>query len=101
MHKLEVMFTDTIYRIVGDITIKNKSPTDGRRKIDISYGNKKTTNFDKVAIIQARQPLTPDAPYFLIEVQKCGKILCTNSIKNKHMFRSECNIICWYCTVRS
>jgi hypothetical protein len=71
------MFTDTIYRVVGDITIKSISSTDGiskGRKVEISYGNKKSTNLDKVAIVQSRQPLTCETPFFLIEVHKCGKI---------------------------
>ena len=65
-----------MYRIVGDIYFKGKTVTNGKlrgRKVDISYGSKKTTNFDNIAIIQARQPLTPESPYFVIEVHKCGK----------------------------
>ena len=69
--------TDVHYRILGDITVKGKAATQGfirGKKVDISYGNKKTTNFDKIAVIQARQPVTPESPYFLVEVHKCGKI---------------------------
>jgi len=72
------MFTDMPYRIVGDIIINAKTPASGRnkrKKVDISYGTKNTTNFDNVAIIQAHQPLTSEAPYFFLEVQKCGKTI--------------------------
>jgi hypothetical protein len=68
--------TDSRFRIVGDITVKTKSTTTGisrGKKIDIAYGNKKSTNFENISIIQSRQPLTPESPYFLVEVQKCGK----------------------------
>jgi hypothetical protein len=69
--------TDQRYRIVGDITVRGKSTTSHGiskgKKVDISYGNKKTTDFESVSIIQARQPLTPESPYFLVEVHKCGK----------------------------
>ncbi|CAF1096486.1 unnamed protein product [Adineta steineri] len=68
------MNTDTCYRIIGDIIIKNKSLTiDEIRKdktVDISYGNRKATNFNKIAIIQTLQPLTSKMPYFLIKVQR-------------------------------
>jgi hypothetical protein len=67
------MTTDARYRIIGDITIKSKTPISKGKKVEISYGNKDTTSFDNVAIIQTRQPLTPESPYFLIEIQKCGK----------------------------
>lgn len=73
------MPTDTFYRISGDIIIKNKTTTTtktGRnktKKVQLSYGTTKTTDFDNVAIIQTHKPLTPEAPYFLLEVQKCGK----------------------------
>jgi hypothetical protein len=63
---------------VGDIIINSKTPASGRstrKKVDISYGTKNTTNLDNVAIIQARQPLTSEAPYFFLEVQKCGKTI--------------------------
>jgi hypothetical protein len=74
------MNTDTCYRIIGDIIIKNKSLKNGIsqvKKVDISYGNKKSTNFDNIGIIQTRQPLTSNTPYFLVEVRNCGKmILC-------------------------
>ncbi|CAF3458282.1 unnamed protein product [Rotaria sp. Silwood1] len=62
---------DTRYRVVGDITIKSKTTTNGiikGKKVDISYGNKKTANFDTISIIQSLQPLTPESPYFLVEV---------------------------------
>ncbi|CAF0900115.1 unnamed protein product [Rotaria sp. Silwood1] len=65
---------DTRYRVVGDITIKSKTTTNGiikGKKVDISYGNKKTANFDTISIIQSLQPLTPESPYFLVEVHKC------------------------------
>jgi len=68
--------TDNRFRIVGDITVKTKPTPSGitkGKKIDISYGNKKSTNFENISIIQSRQPLTPESPYFLVEVQKCGK----------------------------
>jgi hypothetical protein len=68
--------TDTYYRIVGDLTVKGKTATNGitrGKKVDISYGNKKTTNFENISIIQSRQPLTPESPYFIVEVHKCGK----------------------------
>jgi len=68
--------TDGRYRILGDITVKSKTTTAGiskGKKVDISYGNKKTTNFDNISIIQTRRPLTPESPYFLVEVHKCGK----------------------------
>lgn len=67
--------TDTRYRIVGDITIKGNATTNGigkGKRVDISYGNKKT-NFETTAIIQSLQILTPESPYFLVEVHKCGK----------------------------
>jgi len=72
------MSTDIRYRITGDIIIKSKTPASGRKKekkVDISYGTTNTTNFENVAIIQTRQPLTPESPYFLLEVQKCGKTI--------------------------
>jgi hypothetical protein len=72
------MSTDIRYRITGDIIIKSKTPKSGRKKgkkVDISYGTTNTTNFENVAIIQTRQPLTPESPYFLLEVQKCGKTI--------------------------
>jgi hypothetical protein len=72
------MTTNTRYRITGDIIIKSKTTT-GRRnkgkKVEISYGNEKTTNLDNVAIIQTHQPLTSEAPYFLLEILKCGKTI--------------------------
>lgn len=74
------MLTDTTYRITGDIIIKNKiaaTTTTNKqkgKKIELSYGSTRTTNFDNVAIIQTRKPLTPKSPYFLLEVQKCGKM---------------------------
>lgn len=64
-----------LYRIVGDINVKGKQPNNGRtrgKKVEISYGNRKTTNFENIAIIQCRQPLNPESPYFVVEVQKCG-----------------------------
>ena len=67
--------TDGRYRIVGDITIKSKATEHGgsrRKKVDIAYGSKKTTNFENVSIIQSRQPLTPESPYFVVDVVKCG-----------------------------
>ncbi|CAF4700344.1 unnamed protein product, partial [Rotaria magnacalcarata] len=66
--------TDTRYRIVGDITIKGKTTTNGiirGKKIEISYGNKKATNFETVSILQSLQPLIPESPYFVVEVHKC------------------------------
>lgn len=74
--------TDERFRIVGDITVKKKtapstttlsstSTFSKGKKIDISYGSKKTANFDHISIIQARQPLTPESPYFVVEIQKC------------------------------
>ena len=66
---------DRHYRVVGDLSVKGKTTNHGLikgKKVEISYGNKKTTNFDSVSIIQARQPMTPKAPYFLVEVHKCG-----------------------------
>jgi len=69
--------TNQRYRIVGDITVRSKStPGHGTirgKKVDISYGHKKTADFESVSIIQSRQPLTPQSPYFLVEVHKCGK----------------------------
>ncbi|CAF4432659.1 unnamed protein product [Adineta steineri] len=68
------MNTDTCYRIIGDILIKNKSLTiDEIRKdktVDISYGNRKATNFNNIAIIQTLQPLTSKTPYFVIKIQR-------------------------------
>ena len=72
------MTTETRYRITGDIIIKNKTPASRKnrgKKVEVSYGTAKTTDLDQVAIIQARKPLTPEAPYFLLEVQKCGKMI--------------------------
>jgi hypothetical protein len=66
------------YRIVGDITVKGKSGASGAnkgKKTDISYGNKKATNYENISIIQSRQPLTPESPYFVVEVHKCGMII--------------------------
>jgi hypothetical protein len=68
--------TDGRYRIVGDITIRGKTTAHGviqGKKVDISYGSKKTTNFESISIIQSRRPLSPESPYFVVEVQKCGK----------------------------
>jgi hypothetical protein len=69
--------TNQRYRILGDITVRSKSThghgTTRGKKVDISYGNKKTADFETVSIIQSRQPLTPQSPYFLVEVHKCGK----------------------------
>lgn len=67
---------DERFRIVGDITVKGKAAAHGLtkgKKVNISYGNKKTTNFENVSIIQSRYPLTPESPYFVVEVHKCGK----------------------------
>ncbi|CAF3406424.1 unnamed protein product [Rotaria sp. Silwood1] len=67
------MATNTHYRIIGDIKVKNKASTNGiskEKKVDISY-DKKETNFNDIAIIQRNQPLTSDAPYFVVEVLKC------------------------------
>lgn len=71
------MTTETPYRITGDVIIKSKIPVKGKlrdRKVNVSYANEKTTDLENVAIIQARQPLTPKMPYFLIEIQRCGKM---------------------------
>jgi hypothetical protein len=68
--------TEIRYRIVGDIVVKGKTASGAAnkgKKIDISYGNKKTTNFENISIIQSRLPLTPESPYFIVEVHKCGK----------------------------
>jgi hypothetical protein len=68
--------TDGRYRIAGDITIRGKTTGYGitkGRKVDISYGHKKPTNFETISIIQSRRPLSPESPYFVVEVQKCGK----------------------------
>ncbi|UJR28669.1 hypothetical protein I4U23_009898 [Adineta vaga] len=68
--------TDQRYRIVGDVTVRGKTSTatsafSKGKKVEIIYGNKKTTDFDNVSIIQSRQPLTPESPYFVVEVYKC------------------------------
>jgi hypothetical protein len=99
------MTTETRYRITGDIIIKPKILVNGRhrdRKVDVSYANGSRTNLDDVAIIQARQPLTPHTPYFLLQIQKCGKIFKYLNLKRlfKQIFRSQCNLIDWYCTNR-
>lgn len=76
--------TDGRFRIVGDITVKTRAAHGagkGPRRMDISYGSKKSANFERVSIIQARQPLTPESPYFVIEVNKCGT--------DKHLFCYE------------
>lgn len=79
------VLTDERFRIVGDITIKKKTAPSSTatlartsafakgKRLDISYGSKKTANFDNISIIQARQPLTPESPYFVVEINKCGK----------------------------
>ncbi|CAF2557981.1 unnamed protein product [Rotaria sp. Silwood2] len=67
------MTTNTYYRIVGDIRVKSRASTTGKSKgktVDITYGMNKT-NFDDIAIIQRNQPLTSDAPYFVVEIHKC------------------------------
>ncbi|CAF4058119.1 unnamed protein product [Rotaria sordida] len=67
------MTTNTHYRIIGDIRIKKKVSTTGKskgRKVDITYG-KNETNFDDIAIIQKQELLTPNTPYFVVEVHKC------------------------------
>ena len=64
---------DQRYRIVGDIVLRGKASGLSRgKKVEIVYGNKKTTDFDTVSIIQSRRPLTPQSPYFVVEVYKCG-----------------------------
>jgi hypothetical protein len=99
--------TDGRYRILGDITVKSKTTAgiSKGKKVDISYGNKKTTNFDNISIIQTRRPLTPESPYFLVEVQKCGKTKIflfekLFKIQKKNYFRSKCSISSWNCTIR-
>lgn len=66
------------HRIVGDIRVKNRAPKGGRnreRRVEISYLNEKTTDLDNIAIIQPHRLLTPEAPYFLLEVKECGKFI--------------------------
>jgi hypothetical protein len=87
--------SDSHYRIVGDITVKGKTSTHGMqrgKKVDISYGNKKTTNFENVSIIQTRQPLTCESPYFLVELVRCGRILSIYTRRHVHvnMVLSRC-----------
>ena len=68
--------TDERYRIVGDITVRSKATTHGvgrGKKMDVSYGSKKSMNYENISIIQSRRPLTPESPYFVVEVHKCGK----------------------------
>jgi hypothetical protein len=72
------MSTETRYRILGDIIINSKTPASRRtkeKKVDISYGSRKTTNLDNVAVIQTCRPLTSETPYFFLEVQQCGKTI--------------------------
>ena len=71
------MATDAMYRLVGDITLRSKTSIDQtskRKQVTVSYGTNKRTNLNHVAILQLRQPCTPDSPYFSIEVHRCGKI---------------------------
>lgn len=71
------MTSESHFRIIGDVVIKNKTTTNKKlkgKRIEISYGSEKMTNLNDIAIIQARQALTPNAPYFYLEVNKCGKI---------------------------
>lgn len=77
------MNTDPRYRIIGDIIIKNKLLTNGlssEKKVDISYGNNKTINFDTIGIIQTRQPLTSKSPYFRVEIHNCGKMITYHNL---------------------
>lgn len=72
------MTSERRYRIVGDIRVKNKLPTKGRkreRQIEISYINERTTDLDSIAIIQPNRLLTPETPYFFLQVKECGKII--------------------------
>ena len=75
-----MMTTGAKYRVTGDIILRTKASTKGvdrDRRVDVYYGNTKT-NFDDVAIVQRRRPLTPTTPYFVVEVQKCGKAIRDN-----------------------
>lgn len=98
--------TDARYRIVGDIAIKGKAAANGiikGKKVEISYGSKKTANFDNISIVQLLQPLTPESPYFLVEVHRCGMydvIFVFVLFFKVHRFRSKCNRSNWCCTLR-
>ena len=97
------MTTETPYRIIGDVIIKPKISVNGKhkdRKVEISYANQKTTDLENVAIIQSRQLLTPRTPYFLVEIQRCGKMFRYFNLPRtfKSNSRSQCDHIDWYCT---
>ncbi|CAF1377156.1 unnamed protein product, partial [Didymodactylos carnosus] len=58
---------DHRFRIVGDVSMKTKSIMKAR-KVEINYGKK---NSEELGIIQIREPLTTELPYFLVHVTKC------------------------------
>ena len=75
------------HRIVGDIRVKNRAPAGGKRRdrrVEISYINDKTTDLDKIAIIQPNRLLTLEAPYFFLEVKECGKFIDNNLLVNSN-----------------
>lgn len=78
------MSTDGFYRLVGDVRIKGKSSSHGLskgEKVDISYGLDRSTNPQQIAIVQRCQPLTPERPFFLVEIQECGTTNLFNQTK--------------------
>lgn len=86
---MATMTTEGRFRVTGDITVKTRAAGKGPRRMDISYGSKKSTNFERVSIIQARQALTPESPYFVVEVNKCGTDkhpFCQESISTGDIF---------------
>lgn len=76
------MNTQSDYRIVGDIKVTKKTPMKSvsKNKVDVAYGGL-GRDFNDVAIIQTRKPLTPDAPYFLVNIHKCGKYIRYNNLQ--------------------
>ena len=96
------MTSERRYRIIGDIRVKSKTPPSGRkreRNVEISYINERTTDLDSIAIIQPRRLLTPDTPYFFLEVKECGKII-VHLLDHHFVFvcRSKRNYFYWNCT---
>lgn len=95
------MTSEKRYRIIGDIRVKGKTPPNGRkreRKVEISYINQRTTDLDSIAIIQPRRLLTPDAPYFFLEVKECGKIIILLDHHFVFLSRSKRDYFHWNCT---
>lgn len=70
------MATHNRYRIEGDIIITNNPSKEKIRKgskLEFSYGVGKRANFQQVAILQYQKRLTSKAPFFQVNILKCGQ----------------------------